>query len=225
MVSFLDDYPTALRDFGVPVSIRSGWRTMNRRGNWTHGVPVGTLDHHFVINYTSPEMNAITMLENGYSGAPTPPVVGQYLGTTQLFLICGFPTGHPGTGSRRVLNDVLRDVAPTGDAAARGLPNDLPQGEAEKMYFGTEVHHPGTAVPLRDNQVDWLARADAAFCQVLGYTSARVIQHREHTNRKIDIHRDALNAAAHRSRVAALIGASRPPVAEPDWWSKWWAAA
>jgi hypothetical protein len=219
-MSFLDDYPTALRDFGVPVEVRAGWRKMNHRGDWSRGAPVATVDHHFVIPYTSPEMNGVNMLENGYSGAPTPPIVNQYLGTTRMFLICGYPTGHPGTGSRRVLNDLLAGVAASGDAAARGLPNDLPQSEAERLYFGTEVHHPGTAVPVRDNQVDWLARADAAFCQVLGLPAARIIQHREHTNRKIDIHRDAFNAAAHRARVAALIG---NPAPDP-WWG-WFRSA
>lgn len=213
-MSWADTYVDLLRQFGVPFVIRPGWgRQSGGRGDWTYGQPVATVDHHFANGYSSPD--GVSMIENGYSGGPAPYVVNQYVQDVssdssddgRLYLISQYPTGHPGKGSREVLRRVMADQAPQGDAAALDLPDDLPQSEAERLYYGTEVQNPGDGTPLTVAQMRTLILADAALMIALGHPAARVIQHREHSRRKPDIHPRALDAFQHRRDVAAAIEA------------------
>lgn len=208
-----DDFVTALYDFGIArdkVEVRPGYRKVNQRGEWTHGKPIAQVDHHFANGINAKDLDLVSMCENGYAGGPAKPVVNNLLGRGKLYLVCWYPTGHPGKGSRRVLDDIRKGIAPSGDAAARGLPDDLSQDDAENLYAGTEVHNPGDGTPLTDWQMDTLIKSNAAIAQVCGFTAAACIQHREHSARKPDIHRAALNAHTFRSQVAALLNTDAP---------------
>jgi hypothetical protein len=207
-----EDYISLLQGFGVDVEIRPGWMQQSAgRGNWQLGQPVGQINHHFVNPYTSADLGLVQMIERGYSGGPQPFIVNDFLGRDgKLFLISSYPTGHPGKGSRQVLNRVRLGQAPLGDAAAVGMANDLPQNEAERAYYGVEVSSPGDGTPLRPGQYRTLVARNAALALACRLSANASIQHREHTDRKQDIHRNAVNANQLRADVAALMGGKRP---------------
>jgi hypothetical protein len=226
-MSWRDDYIMWLRRFDVDLEIRSGWLKQSAgRGDWIGGEPCGQVNHHFVNSYSSADAGLVSMLERGYSGGPSPYIVNEFLGRDgKLFLISSYPTGHPGKGSRAVLNRVMAGLAPQGDAAALGLPNDLPQPEAERRYYGVEVSNPGDGTPLRPGQYETLVARNAALALALGISPNASIQHREHTDRKSDIHPKAVNANELRSDVRKLIlttenlpaGIKPPVVVEKEW--------
>lgn len=211
-MGWLDDIVPAYRDYGLVVREQGAWKTRTLTTSagivrtWRYGKPIARVNHHFVINFGTPDMAAVNMIINGYSGGPKPPVVNEYLGQTGIvYLIAGGPTSHPGMGSRTVLNRLLANQAPLGDAGALGYANDLPQSEAEVLYWGVETHHPGTAVAMPDIQYDALVKINAALAEVLGWPAERNMQHREHTGRKQDIHKFAVNAFTLRRQSAALM--------------------
>lgn len=221
MAKWADDFVKFLREYGVEIDIRGGWNSQSGgRGDWYNGQPVGFIEHHFVNSYSSKD--GVNMIENGYSGGPRPFVVNTYLeGSGLLRLVSQFPTGHPGMGSRTVLDRVMSGQAPQGDAASVGVGNDLPQTEAEKRYFGMEVQNPGDGTPLSAPQYRVLPFIGAAFCRAVGKNQNCVIQHREHTNRKSDIHPRALNAFTNRDDIGRVLGGT---VSGDSWWEEWWAA-
>lgn len=210
-----DEFVKYLKEYGVSIDIRSGWKSQSAgRGNWINDVPDGFMEHHFVNPYSS--RDGVNMIEKGYSGGPRPYVVNLYLeGDGLLRLVSAYPTGHPGIGSRAVLNRVLNDEAPLGDAAAVGVGNDLTQIEAEKRYFGMEVQNPGDGTPLSGAQYRVMPLIGAAWCRATGHSPNRVIQHREHTDRKPDIHRAALNADKNRADISNVLSNSVVPPIPP----------
>lgn len=230
MADWADRYVNFLRQLGVPFVIRPGWgKQSNNRGDWAYGQPIATFDHHFANGYGSTD--GVSMIEGGYSGGPNPYIVNQYIQDVRndpsddgrLYLISQYPTGHPGKGSATVRDRLLAGKAPLGDAATQGYPDDLPQSQAERLYYGTEVQNPGDGTPLTAAQKRTLTLADAAFCLATGRDAWCVIQHREHSQRKIDIHRDVLDAFAHRRDVQAVI--DRVRVGAQGWWPEWFPAA
>ena len=230
MAAWADRYVNYLRMLAVPFVIRPGWyRQSADRGDWKYGEPIATIDHHFANGYGSTD--GVSMIENGYGGGPRPFVVNQYVQDVRndptddglLYLISQYPTGHPGKGSATVRDRLLAGLAPRGDAAAMGYPDDLIQSAAELLYFGTEVQNPGDGTPLTDAQKRTLTLADAAFCLATGHGSWCVIQHREHSQRKPDIHPKALDAFKHRADVQAVIDRVRG--GGDGWWSSWFPAA
>lgn len=213
-----DRYLSYLRHFEVPFEVRSGWLKQSAgRGNWIDGAPVGLTQHHFVSSKFPPDSQWVRMLEEGYQGSPAPYVVNEFLGedAAMLYLISSYPTGHPGRGSRTVLDRILSGKAPLGDAADLGYANDLPQDEAELRYYGIEVDNPGDGTPLTPRQYQILVARNAALCLALNLSSNCVHQHREHTNRKIDINKNALNADTLRNAVSTKMRTAGGPIVIP----------
>jgi hypothetical protein len=206
-MTWREKYVDLLRAFGVDVVIRPGWLKQSAgRGDWTGGKPVGQINHHFGNGAGAPDSDLVAMVENGYVGGPRPFVVNDLLGRDgRLFLVSSFPTGHPGKGSRSVLDRVRRGLAPLGDAGALDLPDDLPQSEAERVYYGVEVSNRGDGSPLRPGQYRTLVARNAALALACGLSADVSIQHREHSRRKPDIHRATVDAVKLRADVAALM--------------------
>ena len=93
---------------------------------------------------------------------------------------------HAGPGARTVFNELLNNIAPTGTAASRVLPDDKTLC-GNQFFFGFENEN------LGDGHQDWpavqldtMARAAAALCRTHGWNQNRVIGHKEWTSRKID---------------------------------------
>lgn len=94
---------------------------------------------------------------------------------------------HAGPGSAHVLAGVRHNARPAGDAHALGLPDDFNGGN--KVYLGIEVDNDGIGEPYPDVQVAALVYVCAAVIHlaIKGGNENRVVHHREHTARKVDM--------------------------------------
>lgn len=126
-----------------------------------------------------------------------------------ITLISGGRCNHAGAGAQVVLDDVRRDVAPTGPAVARGL-LDGPTGNG--YFHGIEAENLGNGQPWPAQQLETIAAVCAALCRHHGWTSNRVIGHLEWTRRKPDPF--GFSMASMRLRVAAIL--SRPPQGDEE---------
>lgn len=218
-MTWLDDIVTSYRDHGLSVVEPDyDWRNFGV-GDWTYGRPVATLKHHFVISYSSPDSNGVSMLRNGYNTGSyflKPPVVNTYLGKTgTVYMIAGRVAQHGGDGIREVLDRAMNDQPCRG----RAWKADDYDG-ASYAFWGTETHNPGDGTPFPDVQYQALVTMSVAECQAMGWSANRVIQHLESTDRKNDIHPAAVDGPTLRGQVAARLVSPRPSSA---WWG-WFAA-
>jgi hypothetical protein len=217
-MGWLSDIITAYKDHGLTVADgAAGWESFGV-GDWTYWKPVATLKHHFVIGYSSPDSNGVTMLREGYNTGSyflNPPVVNTYLGQSGIvYPIAGRVSQHGGQGVRAVLDRAMNDMPCLGRATTA----DDWDG-ASFAYWGTETHNPGDGTPMPDVQLDALIRMSVAECEAMGWSANRVIMHLESTTRKNDIHPAVITGAALRAAVAARIGNHEPVGWFQDWFS------
>lgn len=100
---------------------------------------------------------------------------------------------HAGAGSSKVLAEARLGTAPSGDAKARHLADDM---TGNRWFVGIEVDNDGVGEPYPAAQLEALAKGLAALCAHFGWSEARVVHHREWTARKIDMsYRGPLRAA------------------------------
>lgn len=172
----------AIRDYGVRVVETRGWRSRGRPYSFA---PVGILNHHTVSQPSSrtpvPSLNVVT---SGRSDLPGP--LSQLLEGRDavMYVIAAGNANHAGMGDRRVLDRVLADLAPRGDARTWATRDDL---LGNPFLIGIEVENNGTGEPYSDAMIDALAATNAALADARGWTPARSIHHREWTPRKIDM--------------------------------------
>lgn len=204
-MTWLDDLVTSYRDHGLTVVEPTSydWRSFGT-ADWTQGRPVGTTKHHFVISYDVPDSTSLSMLTNGYQtdhGFLPGPVANTELGQTgTVYVIAGRVANHGGSGIKEVIDRCVADLPCRGDA---WRDDDWGfNGEISRAMWGTECHHPGTAVPMPDEQLAGLIRMSAAECEAMGWSANRVLMHLEQTTRKQDINRAVITGADLRSRVA-----------------------
>lgn len=165
------------RSAGVVVQEHPGWQTYARPG-WFD--PIGIIVHH------TAGRGDLNVIINGRPDLPGP-LANLYSDRDAPYRITVVSAGrcnHAGEGSERVLNEVRAGIAPSGDAAARGLA-DGPGGNG--WFYGIEAENFGDGVQSWPaEQVDAIARCCAAICARMGWTANRVIGHREWTRRKPD---------------------------------------
>lgn len=178
----------------VRLAVRDGWQTFARPGSWS---PVGVIVHH------TAGRNDLNTVIHGRPDLPGP-LANLYVDRDApwtVTLISGGRCNHAGAGAARVLDEVRQDVAPVGDALARGL-IDGPVGNG--LFYGLEAENMGDGVqhwPVP--QLEAIAATCAALCRLHGWSANRVIAHREWTRRKPDPR--GVSMPALRARVAALI--------------------
>lgn len=167
---------TELRKRGVTVHEVSGWQTRGRPYTFR---PVGVMAHH------TAGRNSLALCINGTSRVLGPLCNFLIHKNGTVYLISQGYTNHAGSGSSIVLNESSHGIAPSGDAAQRGLRDDT-TGNA--YYWGIEVENRGTTSdPYPAIQLEMLVRLCAALCDIYGYDPDSVIHHREWTKRKIDM--------------------------------------
>lgn len=158
-----------LQEFG-------GWQTY---GGSTF-TPVGIIIHH------TAGKNDLNTVINGRPDLDGP-LAHLYFDRDapyRVTLVSGEAANHAGLGSARVLDEVLRGVAAGPDAAARGLVDDT---SGNPYFYGFECENLGDGVEIWPfEQMRSMVLAAAAICRHHGWTSGRVIGHREWTRRKID---------------------------------------
>lgn len=215
-MTWLTDIITSYRDHGLQVADGApGWESFGV-GDWTYGKPVATLKHHFVISYSSPDSNGVTMLRNGYNTGSyflKPPVVNTYLGKSGIvYPIAGRVAQHGGTGVRATLVRAMNDQPCTGRASV----TDDFDGPSF-AYWGTETHNPGDGTPMPDEQLEALIQMGVAECQAMGWSANRVIMHLESTMRKNDVHPAAVTGSALRAQIAARLAGGPAGNTDMDW--------
>lgn len=176
--------PTALRQRGVRVVETDGWLTTG----YNTVQFVGQMNHHTAVRGPCTPSTAAAMLR-GRPDLPGPLCNAHggldHDGRFILYMIAGRRARHAGRGSSKVLAEVARDIAPSGDAAARGLTDDASVGN--RSFFGWEWQHPGDGSPWAPELLAGIGVCNAVLATMVGWTSARSIHHREWTRRKIDM--------------------------------------
>jgi hypothetical protein len=118
---------------------------------------------------------------------------------------------HAGKGAQAALTLVRADKAPRTGEINPG--SDVLDGNAQ--YFGFEVKYDG-GQPMTAKAYDTAVRATAAVCDFYGWTGGSVIGHREHTRRKDDPGKTAMDKARRDvdAMIKAVNGGTPPPATQ-----------
>ncbi len=185
-----------LQAAGLDVEAEPGWET--RRGSkWSFdhrpGGTLGMIVHHTAAG-GSADMPCRNICVNGRSDLKGP-LVQFLLGRSgKLLLISQNRCNHAGRGSSEVVKDLEagRDITAEFDAGqgaynARTLnrANDFSGGNGK--YWGLEVENNGRGEEYSQEQIKALVKLCAAMCKWQGWDHNRIIHHREHTSRKVDM--------------------------------------
>lgn len=176
-----EDLLSILQARGIRTTEETGWR--ERGGRLFE--PVGVMIHHTAGTGIRTILEG-RKLENGKFLPP--PLANIYIAKSGLVhLVASGRANHTGEGVRLVLDEVRRNVAPTGSAKDRGLEDDKPDFVANRFLYGIEAENRGTGNdPWPDVQLEAIRRTAAALCDHHGWPAARVIAHKEWTKRKVD---------------------------------------
>lgn len=140
--------------------------------------PVGVMVHHTA----GPRLH-VEGLQRGYRFPGPLCNIGIDLDAARHVITDG-RANDSGRGSSVVLARVRRDLPPQGDARELGLVDDI---DGNRWYYDIEVVNDGVGQPYPDVQIASLVATCAALCRAHGWTANRVIHHREHTRRKVDM--------------------------------------
>lgn len=166
----------ALRAEGLAIHEIYGWETRGRPYTFA---PEGVMVHH------TAGTNSLNICTYGRSNLPGPLCHLLITKSGLVYVIAAGYANHAGSGSSVVLSETRQNIAPSGDAWARGLSNDA---VGNRYYYGIEVENLGNGSdPYPDAQIVALVRSAAALCKLGGWPAERVVHHREWTSRKIDM--------------------------------------
>jgi len=177
----------------VTLDVRPDWATHCRPGTFA---PVGIVLHH------TGGRNDLAIVVNGRPdlAGPLANLYSDRDAPYTITLVSGGRCNHAGAGAQVVLDEARGDIAPCGDAIARGLV-DGPVGNG--YFYGIEAENLGNGQPWPPGQLEAITHACAALCAHHGWTANRVIGHREWTRRKPDPAGFAM--ASMRTRIASLL--------------------
>lgn len=169
--------PSALRAVGLPVRRVPGWK--NRRAH-NRFVPVGIMLHDTGWNGS---------LQTIIDGRPAVAGPLANLLITKDGVVHVVSMGcchHAGRGSSTVLDEIRAGQGPSGDAALRGLAEDL---SGNRFFYGIEVENRSDGVdPYSADQIEAVIRACVAIRLLhSSWSGARELHHREWARRKRDM--------------------------------------
>ncbi|MFJ9234167.1 N-acetylmuramoyl-L-alanine amidase [Streptomyces anulatus] len=166
----------ALRDEGVKVSERAGWRTNNRNHKGAWGPVYGVMIHHTV---SSGDAASVELCYNGHSALPGPLCHGVGRNDGTIALVSSARANHAGLGDDDVLRAVINETPLPAPNAANT--------DGNRHFYGLEI------VNLGDNKDTYTKgqyRAAvlwaAALCRAHGWSERSVIGHKEWQPGKID---------------------------------------
>ncbi|MCI3274964.1 peptidoglycan-binding protein [Streptomyces cylindrosporus] len=188
-------FRAALRAAGVTVVEHGDWSTHNRNAVGAWGPVAGVMLHH------TAGTNSVTLCRTGRPDLPGPLCVAVIAKDGTVHLVGYGRTNHAGAGSRAVY-DAVRD--------ARALPSrpgaDAVDGNAH--FYGFEIENLGNGKdPYPEAQLTAVEKVAAAVCRAHGWSSGRVIGHKEWTTRKVD---PDFSMPSMRARVAGRLGNGGP---------------
>jgi hypothetical protein len=180
--TFFKQTITQLRSWGFDVREQPGCWSRSNGSRWTYGGPIGHVNHHFVISLSAPDANGVVNVTNGDSTL-SGPKCNWYIGSKGvIYFISVGPGNHAGKGLRSVFDRIMANLPVRGNAASK---DDWGGGNA--VYAGTEVHHPGDSSPYPVAITNAVVALNAAMVIAGGWSTNRIIHHRQHSNRKIDM--------------------------------------
>lgn len=194
---FHTNLATILRTWKVEVVEESGWPT---RGALPF-TPQGVMVHHTAGPHSDDDApNLRRVRDTGRHSANDfipPPMCNILLARSGVaHVVAAYRANHAGSGNSQVLEEVRQDIAPANDAGALHLPDNA---NGNRWFYGIEVENtglPDDAYPTV--QIEALIRCCAGLCVEYGWSSARVIHHREWTYRKDDMsYRGLLRSDVH----------------------------
>jgi peptidoglycan hydrolase-like protein with peptidoglycan-binding domain len=139
--------------------------------------------HHTASSARSGDSGALGICINGRSDLPGP-LCNLHVSRSGVITVVSLNlANHAGKGSRRVLDETKRGVAPSGDARARGLTDDV---GGNGYYIGVEIENDGVGEQATAQQIDAIIRMSAAICRLQGWPAEKIVLHREWSKRKPD---------------------------------------
>ncbi|MBV9455808.1 MAG: N-acetylmuramoyl-L-alanine amidase [Rubrobacter sp.] len=181
--SNLVNLASVLQDWEVHVVEERDWRT---RGNLPF-TPEGIIVHHTGGNRIGDAPSLHVVRDTGRPRDDIPPPLCNILLARSgvAHIIAALKVNHAGLGNSQVLEQVRQDVPPIEDVTVLHLSDDM---SGNQWFYGIEVQNTGLFDdPYPPVQIEALVRCCAALCSSYGWTSARVIHHREWTSRKSDM--------------------------------------
>ena len=183
--SFAEPEPSNLADVlraaGVDVESRPGWEKAGRP-NFT---PLGIMLHH-TAGPKSGDAPTLNVCINGRPDLPGPLCHIVLARSGKAHVIAAGRTNHAGDGAQQVLDRVKKDLPVLGNAVTNKY-QDVKGLSGNGYFYGIEVENTGTGEPYPDAQVQALAKICAAICDWKGWSSNRVVHHRQWTVRKSDM--------------------------------------
>ena len=180
-MSITDDFRAIvaqLRAWGFSIVEYSGCYGRSNGTSWTHGKPVGHVNHHYVCSL-NPAQSYIDSLVSTLANGKTVNWFADVNG--KGYLLGTGPMNHAGTGNSSVLQRVMKDQP---NYSVAGSAGDM---SGNQTLSGTEGQHPGDATPWPQTLLEIMFAINAAEFLQWGYTANRAIDHYAWTNRKIDM--------------------------------------
>jgi hypothetical protein len=174
------DLAKVLLDAGVQVVETPGCRTRRAPGAFA---PIGVMNHHTAFGGTA-DAGSLKIVTDGRSDLPGPLcniLVGRRTGIA--YLISYGRANDSGSGSGVVLNEVQRNIAPSGRASARGLVDTV---NGNPYFYDIEIENNGLGEPYSAATLESVYRINAAICRFWGWHPNRCIAHKEWSRRKPD---------------------------------------
>jgi hypothetical protein len=161
------------RRAGLRVAEESGWE--DRGAHWRTGRPFGAIQHHTAAPVPF-NVRALTtpLIKCNFNVKPD--------GTVHVIAAgsCDFSAG---SGSQVVLDEVRKDVSPSGTAKARGL---LENVSGNPLFINNETDHLGKGQPIPAVQYDVVIKCWVVIFERMGWHPNRLIGHGEWRARKPD---------------------------------------
>lgn len=207
MLATPDQIVEALRDYGLTVVERPGWRT---RGTRHPFIPIGQAWHHDALSEAVSDARALQIVEEGRPDLSGPLCNGWIDSSSVVYLIAHGNANHAGWNEIDVIDRLRKGLAPLGDA--RTDPDT--DGIVGNPYlWGWECRNAGDGIDVWD-QLDAMERAGAALCDVNGWPAAANAAHRELTARKPDPR--GFDMRAFRADIAHIQAEHHAPLTATD---------
>jgi hypothetical protein len=170
-----DRLVSALRDEGVRVVERSGWRSNNRnhKGRWDNLNGV-------VIHHTAGS-NSLSLCFNGTDALPGP-LCHTHLAKDGTATMVGYGrANHAGTFAQNAHDAVVAE------SSVHPRPSTSEPVDGNRHYYGIEIENLGNGRdPYPEAQYEAAVRWATAICRAHGWSAHSIIGHKEGTRRKID---------------------------------------
>lgn len=176
--------PKVLEDAGLQVEVVQGWDSIGTATS-DHGPRFRSVDmmmQHHTVRHPYPVKNCFPKPDGNRKRYSNCNVLSREDGTLYV-IAAGYAQYSSGKGSKTVLLEARKEIAPSGTAGRRGLVDDF---YVARYTINCEASHPGDGSAMPAVQEQAMVTMWAAICDYMGWTQNRLVGHTEYTRRKID---------------------------------------